>query len=259
MSTIFPKATIFDTEVRHITSTTNGQDYTISVWFPPGYANTDKTYPAVYLMDGDIDLALASCIALGLMWGQELPELIIVGIGYDMQSYEEFGNKRARDYTPTKSADEPNSGGAGDFLAFIHTDLIPFINANYRTDPTDRTISGYSHGGLFVLYSMLREPELFTRFCAGSPSLGWDEKILFRYEDELAQIRSSLPAKLYLSVGSLEGELVGLVEKFCARLKSRNYVGLDLTHAVLDNETHLSGEPASIVRGWKAIFSSQIE
>ena len=44
----------------------------------------------LYLLDGDLLFGAATQIITPLIWGQELPELLVVGIGYGMRSYAEW-------------------------------------------------------------------------------------------------------------------------------------------------------------------------
>lgn len=254
MSEHYPEVSLFHSEARVLASSIVDTEYDISVGLPPSYLDSDKTYPVLYLLDGNICFGMATDTVTALTFGQEVPELIVVGIGYHITSYADWGSNRTRDYTATAREDAPGSGGAAQFLAFVETELIPFIDANYRTDPEDRAISGYSHGGQFVLYALLSRPGLFNRYACGSPSIYWDDRAMFRREEAFSQNQSQLPVKLFISVGSLES-FEPDVRDFVEALKSRNYKGLDLTTVVLEDETHLSCLAPAFVRGVRAIYS----
>jgi len=255
MSEFCPEVGIFHSETSTLTSSHTGQAYRLSVWLPPSYLDSDRTYPVLYLLDGNISFGLATDTVGPLTFGQEIPEPIVVGIGYHIRTYDDWGMNRNRDYTPTARENVPGSGGAAQFLAFIETDLIPFIDKHYRTNQKDRALSGYSHGGLFVLYALLSRPELFNRYAAGSPSVHWDDRVLFKLEEDFARNHQSLPVKLFVSVGSLEEAFRPHVEAFSAVLRSRNYKGLDFTAMVMEDETHLSGIAPAFVRGVRTIYS----
>ncbi len=252
----FPKATIFSTEVRRLTSQANGQDYAILIWFPASYAGSTQTYPVVYITDGDLNFGLVPFLATSLMWDQKLPEVILVGIGYEFQSYEEWGLRRNNDLCPTAVEGETNSGGAVHFLEFLVSEVIPFINTNYRTDPNDMTLAGYSYGGLFSLYALLQKPGIFKRCLAGSPSVEYDHRWLFKREQEFSLKNSSLPGKLFMSVGALEGDSVAEIHEFHDVLGSRNYKGLDLSFLEIDGETHLTGIARSWLNGLQILFEN---
>jgi hypothetical protein len=58
---------------------------------------------------------------------------------------------RARDFTPTRTPREANSGGAAAFLDFLEHELIPFVDRTWRTMPSDRGLLRHSYGGLFAI------------------------------------------------------------------------------------------------------------
>lgn len=272
---LYPEATLFHTQVHSLTSSIVGQDYTISIWLPDSYTHAQKTYPVVYLLDGNFSFGLATDTTHLLIFGQEVPEVMLVGIGYPIQSYDDWITHRTRDYTPTQSYDDwvthrtrdytpttvvdtPGSGGAAQFLSFIETELLPFVESTYRTDPTDRTLWGYSLGGLFVLYALFTRLGLFHRYVSGSPYVGWDNQVMFQYEQEFARGPSALPADLAITAGTLEeqDDYKSNIEVFWTRLQERNYAGLNLKTLHLEGETHLSGFAPAYIRGLKAVFSS---
>ena len=254
MSERYPEAAIFGTEIRNLTSSIVGQDYQLSVWRLPDYSSSEKAYPVLYVLDGNFSMGMATDIARWLVFAKEIPEIMIVGVGQPIHSYEEFGNNRNRDYSPITHPDLPGSGGAPRFLAFLENELIPFVDANYRTDPANRSIWGYSFSGLFAIYALLHKPDLFQRYIAGSPSLSWCEQAIFSYENALAERQSALPANVYISLGSLEDIGRTTIDEFARLLRSRNYEGLNLQTEILDGETHFSGFARSFIRGVKTIY-----
>jgi len=253
------EATIPMTEVTMLHSSMVGRDYRINVALPLNYSkNTSKTYPVVYLLDGDLLFGALTGPTRLLQAVNELPELIIVGIGYGMPWDDTGEVKRLRelDYTPNASPD----GGAEQFLKFIQDDLIPYIDANYRTDPMDRTIGGVSYGGLFPLYVLFSAPETFNRYIAVSPALWWGDRMIFACEQEYADEHSDLPVILFLAVGGLEekqyptsGMVSNLVE-FHRRLEDRNYSGLEMEMMIFEGETHHSVFPGAFSRGLRSVF-----
>src|SRR5688500_16621872 len=129
MSEKYPKVTIPNTEARRLTSSLTGYEYHIYIALPTGYADTDKTYPALYVSDPHLTFGMSSEITRLLAFGEELPQLICIGIGFsgperDIESYQ------ARDYVPKSQADEPKVGGAETFLRFIREDLMQIGRAS---------------------------------------------------------------------------------------------------------------------------------
>ena len=63
------------------------------------------------------------------------------------------------------------SGNGPNFLKCLKTELIPFIEANYRADPSHRVLQGSSYAGLFTLYAMFADTGLFSGYIAASPAV----------------------------------------------------------------------------------------
>lgn len=258
MSTQFPQVTLPDTEVRPLRSSHNGLEYNIFVAFPAGYADSDQRYPAFYEVDAQLAFGMSTEIVRLLAYGQELPQMVSIGIGFpiayrggtgDIQRY------RARDYLPAGWVDDPDTGGAEDFLRFIREDLIPFVGSEYRVDPEDRCFFGDSAGGVFGLYTLLGHPDTFKRYIIGSPWFLQDDPEVFRYESEYAANHSDLPAKVFMGVGSLEPEtVVNNVRKLDQILQNRGYDNLRLKTHIFEGETHLSVVPYNFTRGLQVVY-----
>jgi uncharacterized protein len=250
----YPLATIFHSEARSLTSALIGQEFSIPVWLPPSYGESDRTYPVLYLLDANICFGLAADIVISLVFGGEIPEIIVVGVGYPVQSYAEWLTHRARDLTPTVMAEVPGSGGADRFRSFLQTELFPFIETSYRADPTDRSLAGYSYGGLFAQYVLLTQPSLFRRYAVSSPYVVWDGDFLVKLEADYASRHRALPATLFTSAGSLEEETPAMKD-FDAVLRARSYAEFHQEFLVFDGETHLSVVAPAFMRGVKSIFA----
>jgi predicted alpha/beta superfamily hydrolase len=252
--TPFPPVPILGTELRSITSSVVGQEYDLYINLPRGYQDTSKRFPVLYLLDGQWDFQLASALFGEQYYDGFVPEIIIVGITWGGM-HPNYDSLRARDLTPTNIKQVPQSGNAPIFLLFMKKELIPFIEANYRTVTTDRTLMGSSLGGLFTLYALFRETELFNRYVLTSPSVGWDNQVLYAYEQEYAHRHAQLPVRVFIGVGALEGGGVMDCRKFVDQLKSRNYEGLDLTSIVIDGIGHSGGKAEGYSRGLQAVFA----
>ncbi|MEM7099158.1 MAG: alpha/beta hydrolase-fold protein [Pseudomonadota bacterium] len=255
----------------HMTSEAIGEQYVIDVYVPP---NATEAMPVVYLTDGNTMFPIVLNTMHLLRLGNELPPLILVGIGY--QKADQSISLRNRDLTPT--ADErflqastsqgpavlpqAQPGGADAYLDFIRDQVKPFIESNYPAKPGDDTLMGDSLGGLFTLHALFTRPTEYARYVAGSPSLWWDEGVSFATEANYAQTQDDLQARVFLSVGSLEESpgseeyrMVSNMHKMADILESRSYPSLQLTRVEFDGETHLSVIPATFGRGLRAVFA----
>lgn len=121
-----------------------------------------------YTLDGNAQFPLAVNAV-----NANLPSPLIVGIGYVSEKAYAI-EERQRDYTFPAQGDEfKQGGGAGDFLRFIQTKIKPNIEKNYDINPEKQYFFGHSFGGLFGLYVLFHQPDLFQYYTLASPSLWW--------------------------------------------------------------------------------------
>jgi predicted alpha/beta superfamily hydrolase len=180
------------------------RDYT--VFLPQGYDDAPGArYPVLYVLDGEVQAGHTAESAALLARLGVIPPLIVVGIPNVSE------DTRARDLTPPESwraaaeGAAPASGGER-FLSFLRTELIPKIEAEYRTAPP-RMLAGWSRSGLFVLYSQVAAPSLFEGRLAHSPFVRSEEDE--RAVTHLGEgLRAAPPTGgfLFLSLGDQEKE-----------------------------------------------------
>ena len=122
----YPQVKIAGSEVREFQSDITGERYFIQVALPRSYSDSSEVYPVLYIMDADGSFGTCTEITRLLALGEEVPEMIIVGIAYQA-SLEEYLFNRRRDYTPTAVDRYAGSGGGEKFLKFIQEELIPSL------------------------------------------------------------------------------------------------------------------------------------
>jgi predicted alpha/beta superfamily hydrolase len=106
----------------------------------------------------------------------------------------------------------PRVGGSAAFRAFIRRELMPQVKAHYRT--TDETaIVGESLAGLFVVETLLTEPDLFDTYIAFDPSLWWNNQKLVNDAAADLRKRPKLSKTLYLA-NSDEEMIPGVMQRF---------------------------------------------
>lgn len=262
-------------EVRDLHSGELDQGLRLYVKLPWRYEQSDAAYPVLLALDANRSFPIYATMSLIFETpGRPGTELIVVGVGYQtdderLTALGQWGAWRTRDLTPVrkKAAEDwlagvlsvvlPDgglpiqSGGAERFLRVLRDEVIPFIDANYRTVSAHRGLGGYSDGGLFALYALFHAPELFARYFAGSPSM-WGE--LFAYEERFAGTHSDLPARLFMTAGGREPEVVEPMRRMADRLRSRGYPGLDVSTHVFPGEGHGSGMAAAISRALCVLY-----
>lgn len=248
---ISPGVVLPNTESFAMTSSTNGEDYRIFVGLPLGYVTSEQAYPVLYILDPDVSFGTATEYAR-LVSPNLIPSFIIVGIGYPTDDVELINEARERDYYSRQE----------DFLEFISAELIPLIDARYRTEPADRAIMGFSLGGDFTLYAFGSQPELFNRYMSVSPGNLASPLIFSLFRDILRgdneEFHTRLAGRnvrLMLSAGSREVQIVPKLTGFGEDLKAVNYEGLEVTVTIFEGETHGSILPIALIHGMQTIFS----
>jgi hypothetical protein len=92
-----------DTEVQTLHAAHLGRDYELFVSLPASYAAGSRSYPVVFVTDAPYAFPLTRAIEARVTGhSQELPEFILVGLGYGKGDTPEYS--RRRDYTTPASA-----------------------------------------------------------------------------------------------------------------------------------------------------------
>jgi predicted alpha/beta superfamily hydrolase len=247
-----PRVEIPNTQLLKFTSTVVGQEYQLYVSLPSKYQeDTGVSFPVVYLLDGQYDFPFLTGVYGGQYYDGFLPRFIIVGITWGGKD-PNAGVLRGRDFTPTKIAEMPESGGGPKFLEFIKKEVIPFIGSKYRVTG-DRTLIGSSLGGLFTLYALFNDPSLFHRYILTSPALAWDNQILRSSEKKYEESGSTAPVLLFMGIGGLEPNVPDFQE-FVERLKQKKPGSLEFQTLVMDNTGHSGSKPEGFARGLQWVF-----
>jgi predicted alpha/beta superfamily hydrolase len=146
-----------------IQSPTLKENRKIIIRLPEGYDTSKKTYPVLYLLDGNNSSLLETVSAINKLGSDEnIPQMIVVAIG---------NTDRDRDMMPLSTNEySVPVAGAEQFLSFIGDELIPQVDKKYRTNQ-QRILCGKSLSGLFTLYALLTRPQLFEGYIGRSA--GW--------------------------------------------------------------------------------------
>lgn len=130
-------------------------------------SNPNKRYPVLYLLDGDSHFF--STVGMIQQLSQAngngvLPEMIVVAIE---------NTDRSRDLIPLDDLTKTNP-----FITFLSSELIPYIDKNYKTAPY-KLLVGHSLGGLTAIDVLTKYPKLFNAHIAIDPSMWYNnEKFL---------------------------------------------------------------------------------
>ena len=148
-------------ELQSYPSQVAGGTQTYSIYLPPQYDQTDRRYPVLYLLhgwpyrDANWDKIGAGELVDRMIADGSLPPFIIV--------------------MPwaTESLFVGTSGGSNSFEAQLIQDLIPHVDATYRTwaQREGRALGGISRGGVWSLQTGFYHADSFAAVGAHSPAL----------------------------------------------------------------------------------------
>jgi predicted alpha/beta superfamily hydrolase len=261
---------VVDSFVHRLHSEKTDADYNVYVGLPRGYDATKK-YPALLVHDGDYAFPIAQSIARHLVDRGELLPLIVVAIAYPgaVGDPSKFMLGRTRDLTPSFTMEggygadfQLASGGAAKYVAFLASELKPYVEGTYAIDPKAWTLVGHSYGGLFGAYVLMVAPGLFQHYLIVSPSFWYDNRaLLTSAADGLDSLRKH-EGRIFLGVGALENDpskgrfLVDDVRSFEGHLRALGNQRLSITANVFADETHHSVFPAALSRGLRLLIGS---
>lgn len=146
-----------------------GESVPYSIYFPPGYLDSNRRYPVLYLLHGFSDDEIgwvqfgraAETADRSYAENESVPMIIVMpdaGVSWYINNYD--GSLRYED--------------------FFVEELIPHVDDTYRTRPERefRAIGGLSMGGYGSLVLALNNPTLFSSVVPLSAGIFTDEQIV---------------------------------------------------------------------------------
>jgi predicted alpha/beta superfamily hydrolase len=159
--------TFGSTVFRSIVSAQTGSPYNFDIWLPPGYATSAATHPVVYATDCEYRFDVLQSVLLARS-RRGATQAILVNICAGPTS------QRFTDYTMP---------GAARYFGFLTLELIPYVDANFRTNPSKRILSGHSLSGELAMYAFyLQNPaqRFFTSIVSEEGSFWYDAAGLYQ-------------------------------------------------------------------------------
>ncbi|WP_333586209.1 alpha/beta hydrolase [Phenylobacterium sp.] len=258
------------TQVWTVPDPAQGRDYQVFVSLPPSYdSDAERRYPVLYVTDADYAFPILRQITRRLnLQGPVVEEFILVGLSYAVG--EDGVASRNRDYTPTAKGvrDAAAHGGGPAYQRYLKDQVLPFIEGRFRADPERRVLLGHSYGGLLGGQILFTEPEMFSAYVLGSPSIWFAQRHLMRMETAYAQAHDDLPAEVFIYIGGWERpgpsrrntrdtDMVADVRALESALKGRGYPSLKISTQVLEDEDHLSVAPLGFTRALVAVLPAK--
>ena len=196
----------------------------IWLYLPPDYESSDRSYPVIYMHDGQNVFDAATSFVGEWEVDETMNDLHANGDpGAIIVAIDNGGFFRTAEYTPWTNP--TYGGGQGQaYINFIVNELKPHIDANYRTlsDRDNTAIMGSSLGGLISTYAGVEHQDVFSKVGAFSPAYWINDPQIFQH---LIQTGKEQPMRFYQLAGTPEGEVY--IDQMFDMQFAMNQVGFD--------------------------------
>jgi len=214
---------------------------------PKDYYSSEKSYPVLFRLDGDVDLFIETVgIIQRLTYREELmPEVVLVMIE---------NTHRNRDMMPTNTGFYTKEPGADGFKEFFEDELFPHMSRSYRiTD--ERILCGQSLSSIFTLYCFLTSPDMFDAYIASSAGFPDCEPYFTQLTKIMLESKQKNPKKVFLSYGvkdelDSEGVIRKQLSGFTHLIEQEK--SIDYLYKIYEAEGHVPFQ--SLYHGLKFIY-----
>lgn len=173
---------------------------------------------------------------------KKFDNVLFVGIGH----IGDYHKLRRRDLLVPKISNNDtlgrseSYGHAEEFYQFLKLELTPFIDAKFSTSTDSNSILGHSFGGLFAIYCLLKNEQLFRDFYALSPSLWVNNGAIYDHDHLVAESKNIY--SLFISVGDLEtlNRVKSATNKFQAYITKKNNPSVHMKYRIYKGKNHYS-------------------
>lgn len=203
---------------RIVRSEALGGNREILVHLPDGYESTQERYPVIVKPHGTPLAYFAQIVGtLDLLMSRGLiPKMVFVGI-------KQHGHDEV---IPEDACREGRACTGSKFLSFLSDELLPFIDASYRTRPY-RVYMGSLDCAFFGAYALLTRPDLFQAYLLNSPAWYGESGTFLDYVRPRFEGQSFSNHFLFVTYLEHESERVrSEVRAFISLINSENPNGL---------------------------------
>ena len=139
---------------------------TVRIYLPPDYEDSDKSYPVIYMFDGQnlFDSSTATYRKAWLLadrlddlyYKKRTKGIIIVGV-------DSLESRRTKEYNLYVKSHEDDKGNAKEVSDFYANTLKQYVDNNYRTmkDREHTAIIGASYGAVASICSSISYPKIY--------------------------------------------------------------------------------------------------
>lgn len=150
----------------------------IWLYLPPDYQSSNKSYPVLYMQDGQNLFDVTTSFSGEWQVDESLNELFNQGdYGCIVVGIDNGGQYRLDEYSPWVNSEYNQGGQADELLDFMVNTLKPYIDAHYRTLPGRLTtgVAGSSMGALFSMYAFSERQDIYSKAGIFSPAFWYSE------------------------------------------------------------------------------------
>ena len=223
---------------------------TVRLYLPPSYQTSEKSYPVVYMHDGQN--LFDELTSFADEWGVDESlnhlaktqqfEVIVVGIDHG-------SDERMNELSPWENKRFGEAQGKA-YMDFIIEVVKPYIDSNFRTksDRLNTAIMGADMGGLISHYAIHAYPEVFSKAGIFSPAY-WYSQDVFAF----TQFKKvELDSRLYVMYGNKEGDgMIADTNRMQRQLKQQGHPRQNMRFKRLKN-----GEQKEVL--WKNQFAEAV-
>ena len=210
----------------------------LNIRLPSSYqALKHKRYPVLFTL-GSFATAAATVDALSHNQEYPMPDTILVSLTTETAvSIIERGVK------------------SEDFINFLETDVIPYIDKHYRSQPF-RILASSERFGMAPLYGLIHKPKLFQAYIAISPWITDESGLLSDFEAFLKE-KQDISAFLWLSSGgglrqaSNYNKLLTLLQQHASK-------NLKWKSAQFNQNTNMSQSLVSLPTALESLFADLV-
>ena len=219
-------------------------DIKLSIYLPSDYSSSNSKYPVLYAFQS---FFLRNAGIIDQLSPYQIPEMIYV----HLETYN------SDDFIPSRIEGRPESGNADRFISFFKEELISFIDSKYRTHPF-RIIHSNSWGGIFCIYTLLTQPDVFNAYIATVPWFIYDGEENFILKNAETLIKERIFENNFLFTVN-DNELIPELQKrykaFTEILNNNPKKGLKYQYFFWENEDHYSAPFKGVYDALKWIFT----
>ncbi|WP_271407369.1 alpha/beta hydrolase-fold protein [Tenacibaculum soleae] len=216
-------------------SDTLQEEREIQIYLPANYQNNSNKYPVLYVLDAQRYFLNGIAFQQNLTWENIVPEFIIVGINTDSQKRRNLFYKES-----------------SKFIEFLNKELIPEIDAKYRT-LDERIYFGWEMAAGLGVEIFADNPSLFKGFLLSSPTHISKERLEMVSKRLKSNPRQNL--KLYSVLGTVENWATESMFSLDSIFKVHSKENIQWKYNLSDDENHYTTPLITINKGLKLIFS----